>query len=225
MSMYLYTNLAILIFPLLLSFDKRIKYYTKFKALAIATVIVAAIFIAWDAVATLRGHWSFNPLYVLNFKIIGLPIEEILFFLTVPYSTLFAYEGFKYFIKDRKIKIPNVIIYSFVSLFFALALIFFSREYTFLACLSVALTLLVTLKYFGQLLTSKIYYFFITFGVLVFLIFNYILTSIPIVEYSPSAITGFRVLTIPVEDFMFNFSLLTLYLCFYTKFKRHFNLN
>ena len=225
MSLYLYINLAILIFPLLLSFERRIKYYTKFKALVTATAIVAAIFIAWDAVATLRGHWSFNPQYVLDFKVIGLPIEEILFFFTVPYSTLFAYEGLRYFIKDRKIIIPNVIIYFFASLFFVLALIFFSKEYTFLACLSVALTLLVTLKYFGQLLSSRIYYLFITFGVLVFLIFNYILTSIPVVEYSTLAITGFRVLTIPIEDFMFNFSLLTLYLGFYTKFKIYFNLN
>lgn len=220
MSLYLYINLAIILFPLILTFDKRIKYYSKLKPLLPAIAIVAAIFIAWDAVATYRGHWSFNPQYTLDFKILGLPIEEILFFITVPYSTIYAYEAIKYLIKDKKITIPKTVIYAIAAAFAILAIIFFQKEYTFLACLSVSLTLIFSIKYFSQLYSSKIFYIFIGFGLTVFLIFNYILTSMPVVQYSPLAITGVRALTIPIEDFLFNYSLLTLYLCFYTKFSQ-----
>jgi lycopene cyclase domain-containing protein len=50
---------------------------------------------------------------------------------------------------------------------------------------------------------------------LLFGIFNHVLTSLPVVSYSPQAITGLRVGTIPVEDFFYNFSLLSFYLIIY----------
>lgn len=39
-------------------------------------------------------------------------------------------------------------------------------------------------------------------------IFNGILTGIPVVEYNPQAILGWRLGTIPAEDFIYNFSYL-----------------
>ena len=90
-----------------------------------------------------------------------------------------------------------------------------NNEYTFLAIISVGLTII-----FGSLLNSKIfssssYWIYIVLTLLLFLIFNYILTSIPVVQYSQNAITGFRFITIPIEDFLFNFSMLTNYLLLY----------
>ena len=51
-------------------------------------------------------------------------------------------------------------------------------------------------------------------------IVNNVLTSTPIVLYSPDAIWGARVTTIPVEDFLYNFALLSLYLLVYLALKR-----
>jgi len=56
-----------------------------------------------------------------------------------------------------------------------------------------------------------------------FFVFNYLLTSIPIVIYNPYAITNIRILTIPIEDFFYNFSMLFLYLFFYLKSKKIFS--
>ena len=216
MSLYLYINIMIILFPLLFSFEKRIKYYSKIKYLLISILIVGSLFVFWDMFATYRGHWSFNPNYVLGIKILGLPVEEILFFITVPFSCIFAYEGIKYFLDESKLfkemKWPPII---FGIGFILFALLPIGGEYTSLALASVGLTLIFISFFMLELFSSKLFWIYTSFSLVVFLIFNYLLTSIPIVEYSPSAITNFRVITIPIEDFMFNFSMLTLYLAIY----------
>ena len=217
MSLYFYLNIAIIAFPLIFSFEKRmIKYYTKIRPLIIAIFFVGIYFVGWDVFATHRGHWSFNPIYVYDFKIFGLPLEEILFFITVPYSCLFVFESIIYFIGDKQFFRPKKIIFLVIGVLITLAAFgMINKEYTFLAIISVGLTII-----FGCLLNSKIfsstsYWIYIILTLLLFLIFNYILTSIPVVQYSQNAITGFRFITIPIEDFLFNFSMLTNYLLLY----------
>jgi lycopene cyclase domain-containing protein len=221
MSLYLYINIAIILFPLLFTFEKRIKYYTKIKNLIGSILIIGSLFIAWDVFATFRGHWSFNPNYVLETKFLGLPIEEILFFITVPFSCIFAYEGIKYYLKDSKLFSINKWIPKTIGiLFIVLALVSIGGEYTTLALASVGITIIFVSNFMKELFSSKLFWIYIAFTILVFLIFNYLLTSIPIVEYSSFAIIGFRVVTIPIEDFMFNFSMLTLYLTVYLWFSK-----
>ncbi len=48
-----------------------------------------------------------------------------------------------------------------------------------------------------------------------FLLINTVLTALPVVEYNPEAIFGFRVFTIPIEDFFYNYAMLSFYLLFY----------
>jgi hypothetical protein len=42
-----------------------------------------------------------------------------------------------------------------------------------------------------------------------------ILTALPVVPYNPTAIWGPRFITIPLEDFFYNYSLLSFYLLVY----------
>jgi len=213
MYLYLYINLAILLGPLVISFERRrINYYSKIRSVALSVLCVGMVFVAWDALATSRGHWSFNPLYLVGPKLLGLPFEEILFFITVPFSCLFTYEALAYYLKEARPmhigKLPLI-----VGLALALlSLVFVNREYTFLAMLSVGISIIVANRLVRDLFSSRLYWLYIALTFAFFFIFNYLLTSLPIVEYSDPAITGVRFTTIPVEDFMFNFSMLTLYL-------------
>jgi lycopene cyclase domain-containing protein len=211
--LYLYINLAIIIFPLAIAFEKkRIRYYSRMKPVALSILTVGVLFVAWDVLATSRGHWSFNSAYLVGLRFLGLPIEEILFFVTTPFSCLFTYEALAYFLKDKRAllldKLSPIIGVSFVLLSF----IFLNREYTFLALLSVGMTLLFAQKLAAHLFSSRLYWSYIAVTFALFFAFNFLLTSLPIVEYSALATSGLRVTTIPVEDFMFNFSMLTLYL-------------
>src|SRR5687767_6113258 len=92
MYIYLYLNLLTLFFPLLLSFDKRVAFYKTWPALFPALLINALIFIPWDVFFTQQKIWGFNPEHLLGIYFLGLPLEEILFFITVPYACIFIYE-------------------------------------------------------------------------------------------------------------------------------------
>ena len=217
MNFYLYLNLAIISFPLVFSFEKRwIKFHTKIKPLLVALFLVGIIFVGWDIIATSRGHWSFNPNHVNETRFLGLPIEEILFFVTVPYSCLFVFDSILYFIRDKELFFPKKWFFSIIGiLIISSAFGFYNREYTFLAILSVGISILFVSLVNVKLFSSRTYWIYTALTLVLFLIFNYLLTSIPVVQYSSNAITGFRVTTIPIEDFLFNFSMLTNYLLVY----------
>src|SRR5687768_13787782 len=92
MYIYLYLNLFTIFFPFVLSFDKRVQFYKNWPFLFPAIIVNALIFIAWDSTFTRIGVWGFNPGYLLGIYLFGLPLEEILFFITVPYACVFIYE-------------------------------------------------------------------------------------------------------------------------------------
>jgi len=216
MSFYLYLNLAIIASPLALSFERRLRFYSKLRPLLVALSLVGCIFVGWDAFATHRGHWSFNPAYVGGARLLGLPLEEVLFFVTVPYSCLFVFESIRHFFGDATLVSPSRRLFAGAgAVLAALSLAFLPREYTFLAVLSVGLTLLLASVVNVGIFCSRAYWTYIAVTLALFLLFNFILTSLPVVEYSSWATSNVRLTTIPIEDFLFNFSMLTAYLTVY----------
>ncbi|HEX8869463.1 MAG TPA: lycopene cyclase domain-containing protein, partial [Lentzea sp.] len=68
--------------------------YRRGPELARAVGPVLLVLAAWDVVAVLRGHWSFHPGATAGVVIGGvLPIEEILFFITIPICAVLTYEA------------------------------------------------------------------------------------------------------------------------------------
>ncbi len=65
------------------------------RRLMLTLLAVAAVFVAWDAWAVWRGHWSFNPEFVMGVFIGNQPIEEIAFFFVVPFFYIVAWEAAK----------------------------------------------------------------------------------------------------------------------------------
>lgn len=225
---YLLIDVLILVFPFLLSFKWKFAYYRFYKALVPAIIIVALGYILWDAVVTARGDWSFNYTYLSGVTLLGLPLEEILFFIVVPYSCLFIYENLVYFLPEKSLPF-NRKFYLGVSLVFILGgVLFWNQEYTVLALMSCAFFFLYATYLMPRLLQSRNYWLYIGISMIPFVMFNYLLTSIPIVMYNPGAIWGGeglwngRFITIPLEDFFYNFSLLSFYLLVYLWLKKRF---
>lgn len=212
MSLYLWINVLSFAGPFLLSFDKKVHFYTYWKTLFPAILIVGAGFIAWDIYFTENGIWGFNPDYLSGITIVNLPIEECLFFFTVPYACVFIYEVMKaYFPNFRPAQFAYWFSLMFTITAVSLALIYSQNWYTFYALLGAGL--LNWIIYFGW--TPKWYpYFVISFIITMipFLIVNGILTGAatpePVVWYNENHIMGPRIVTIPVEDIFYNFFML-----------------
>ncbi len=93
--------------------------------------------------------------------------------------------------------------------------------YTEIVILAAALALLLDMAVLRtRLLLSRRYWIFMAVMLVFFLIVNGILTGLPVVIYSSQAITGFRVITIPIEDFAYLYALITPTIAMYEWMKR-----
>lgn len=219
MSIYLLINIFTIAIPLLMSFENKIKFYKNFPQAFLSIIIVGIPFIVWDVIATIRNDWSFNSKFINGLKIFSLPIEEILFFVTIPFASIFLYETAKAYLPNVKFNFPRKL-FLFISIISLLvSIIFYQQYYTFTVLIFLSLFFFVNYFKADLLLKSNIFWIWILFTYIPFFIVNYILTSLPIVSYSPDAIWKIRITTIPLEDFFYSFSLLSFNLFFYLLLK------
>jgi lycopene cyclase domain-containing protein len=222
---YIIIDLLIIAFPLIFSFKWKFKYYKFFKPLAASITIVGLSYILWDILVTMRGDWWFEEEFLIGIEIFVLPIEEILFFIVVPFACIFIYENLEYFVKDKKISFNKWFYLALATIFVIVGIIFWQQDYTILSMFSCALFFIIASVIYPQILKSRNYWFYIILSFIPFIIFNYLLTSLIVVSYNPDAIWGGsgawngRIFTIPIEDFFYNFSMLSFYLLIYLYFK------
>lgn len=92
-SEYLALMAACLAITLPLEFVFRARVYRRALTALRSMVVMVIAFIAWDLLGIVRGHWSYNPAYVTGWRIGLVPIEEIVFFLVIPWCALLTYES------------------------------------------------------------------------------------------------------------------------------------
>lgn len=201
---YLILDILSLAFPLLFSFNSKSNFSKKWKYLGPAIIIPALIFITWDNWFTGMGVWGFNPRYLTGIYVMNLPIEEVLFFLCIPYACVFTYEAVNYFRKSEPL--PNNgqrITWILIVGLLAVGIKNYDHWYTGVTCMATAvylllLTLVVKPVYLGR------FYFAYLFILIPFFIVNGILTGTglpePVVWYNHSETLDIRIMTIPVED-------------------------
>lgn len=215
-STYLLLMLGSVLFPVIFSFEKQIHFVARWKYLPLAIGLPAAFFIGWDVWFTRSGVWSFSDAYTLGPRLFNLPLEEWLFFIIVPFCSLFIYENVKFFLKkfsyhDRIVKL----LWFVAALFFLVAIAGRDQAYTFWNFTFSTLFLIFLL--FTGWFRRHITHFIIAFlmGTIPMLIVNGILTSFPVVSYNPEEFSNLRLYTIPLEDFIYYFLLLAMNVFFY----------
>jgi lycopene cyclase domain-containing protein len=95
------------------------------------------------------------------------------------------------------------------------------KEYTFLAAASVIITLLLDKISGVRILRIPAFYIFLVVILFFKFLVNGYLTSAPIVLYDPKFFLGIRIGSIPLEDFFFGFSMVTMTIIFWEYFKRN----
>lgn len=217
---YLLINFLSVVFPFALSFDNRVRYYKSWKYIWPGLFITGVLFLIWDVIFTVKGVWSFNPGYILGIRFFDLPLEEILFFLTIPFSCIFIYCCLNYYVKT---KIPDSIIRIFTALLtvFSLLMIVFyhDRLYTFIN-FGMLFLLLVLLVYVLKVKWMNRFFLAYFVSLVPFYIVNGVLTSVPIVIYNNTENLGLRLGTIPIEDHFYLMSLLLMNVAFFEYFKK-----
>ena len=71
----------------------RLRVLRQPERLILTIVVAGAPFVVWDLYATRAGHWRFDPAQTLPWRVAGLPLEEIGFFVVVPLVTVLTYEA------------------------------------------------------------------------------------------------------------------------------------
>lgn len=210
MNLYLLINLLVVLFPLLLSFDRRVVFYRQWAAAFKAIFSVAAVFIAQDIYATAAGHWSFSPRYAGPLKILGLPPGEWLFFLSVPFASIFVYACVRGYQREKTLPVPRGSALVLAGIALIGAGLFHGRGYTFWVMLLTSLAFLVLRLLQPRLLRSLNFWTAIGISYLAFALVNGVLTAVPVVSYGPEANWGLRIGSIPLEDFFYSLALLSL---------------
>ena len=159
---------------------------------------------------TLQGVWGFNSDYISGIHIGNLPIEEVLFFIVVPFSCTFIYECCKYYLRNQKGRKLDTVL-RVLLLLYSINLIVMNPTglYTSInSCIGIIVLL------FWMVRKKHYSYIGITFllSMIPFLIMNGILTGAatkaPIVWYNNLENSGFRIHTIPMDDVIYGMTLI-----------------
>lgn len=216
---YLIFNVLIISGPLALSFDKKVAFYQKWKYVFPAIILTMIPFIIWDVIVTGR-HWWFNRQFTTTIELAGVPLGEWLFFVTVPYATLFVWEVFAAYFKNRKI--PLLYMFRKVMQYGIIAgVILFSlgKEYTGLVFVALGISAILDQVYQTNVYLQKRMLHLVLLNLGLTLIFNGYLTARPVVLYDILYQLNWRIYTIPIEDFGYGISLTFLLVMIYEKLK------
>lgn len=218
---YLLAMLFSILGPLALSFDQKVNFKQHFGNLIKSIPLVAVCFIVGDVWYTHLGVWGFNANYHLPYKIFNLPVEEISFFLVVPYACIFIYECLRgYFKIDLGSKQYGLIVF-LIALLLVGWIVTLGKLYT-------SVTLFGSMAILGWLFWKRpsfTDYLLVTYlvSIIPFMLVNGFLTGCctpePIVWYNDMENSGIRMTSIPIEDFSYSFNLISLNILVFEFFK------
>jgi len=222
MLTYLLINILTIFFPLVFSFEGKIRYYKKWNCLFPALSLTAIVFLIWDAAFTSLHIWGFHDAYLLGIQIFRLPLEEILFFFCIPFSCLYIYEVVKV---CRRSSVDENQQKGFqIALCLALCvlgILFYDKVYTRIVCFVGAGFVFMVWRFYKTVYLKNFHIAYII-SLLPFLMINGILTgglrcisSDPIVWYNNMEIMGIRIMTIPIEDVLYWYILFLMNVVFY----------
>jgi lycopene cyclase domain-containing protein len=219
---YLLVDFFTVVVPVIFSFHPKLRFDKFFKSFFKANIIVACVFITWDIYFTRIGIWGFNSQYLTGLYIFNLPIEEILFFICIPFACVFTYHCLNLFFEIKwSVQTEKIFILTLSTILFLTGIYFINNYYTSTTFISLAI-LLITLKYFVRISWLRKLICIYPILLFPFFIVNGFLTGSglehPIVWYNNEENLGIRLLTIPIEDIFYGFELILLNVFLYEYF-------
>ena len=224
MSLYFILLLCSVSVPLVLSFDKRLQFYKRWKYVLPSIFIIAAIYIFFDFILTSKGVWGFNPNYISGIHLFRLPVEEVLFFIAIPYASIFLHDAFVEYFPDFKPARRLTVSITSLLIVGSVFIIVFNIDKAYTSYIFIKVLIVLVLSLLDKSETTNAFYVTFLIILIPFLIVNGILTGTGIdsevVWYNNAENTGIRILTIPVEDIGYAFSMILFNLLLINQFKQ-----
>jgi lycopene cyclase domain-containing protein len=222
--LYLSIDLLSIAFPLAASFERRIGFHRQWRGLFIGIAVMMAVFIPWDGVFTARGVWGFSPRYTLGIDLLGLPIEEWLFFICIPYSCVYLYEVMRYaFKRDPFAAIAKPLAIAVAIALLLIGVMNLERLYTSITFIGAGGLLLFCSTVLKSPWLGRFWMGY-AISLVPFFIVNGILTGWlmpePVVWYNDAENLGVRLNTIPVEDGVYLLFFLLIVIAFHERFAK-----
>jgi lycopene cyclase domain-containing protein len=221
MDFYMILDIIMLAGPLILSFDKKVAFWRSWPIVIPATFMVIIVFGIWDVFKSLSGVWWFSEVYTGTIRWGGMPPGEWFFFFCVPYACIFILSCVRAYFKDhfwKPRRWPWLIV---AGVFLIASILTWGRIYTTTVLFSVAFFIALAAIVVPKTLNSRSFWVGMGITYIPFLIFNSILTGLPVVLYDDTQNLAIRVGTIPIEDFFYSFSMLLLGMATYDFLARH----
>ena len=212
MWIYLSLLLASIVVPLALSFDSKLRFHKKWNVVIPSVIFVAMVYMIPDIIFTNHKIWGFNPRYHLGLTLFGLPMEEYLFFLVIPYSSLFIHYAFFLYYPKACLSGASAKVLTFILLIITALVIILNYDKLYTVYAFGAMLISLFLSFPDK--SNELHKFYTSFLIILipFVIVNGILTGSlidqEVVWYNDAETLGLRVFTIPVEDFAYGFSLI-----------------
>lgn len=220
--LYLLINLGSIVVPLACSFEHRLRFMSAWRSITAAILLPALPFLLWDAAFTSWGVWGFNGRYLTGITVGTLPLEEILFFICIPYACLFSHAVLRHFVQQPVLKDwARPVTLMLLVLSVVAAMLFSDRMYTLWTAvpLAVFLSAHLALKrdYWPRLLLSYLV-ILIPFSVVNGLLTGTALPD-PVVWYDDAQNLGVRIGSIPLEDVFYGLLLIGLNITVYEELR------
>jgi lycopene cyclase domain-containing protein len=211
---YLFFNLAVSASAL-----AAVIFYPKMQKLKLRSVVMSIIvpgivFVATDVFVT-DLFWYFNSEHILGIFFLTVPVEEILFFITVPFGCLVLWVNWKKLSDNRHSIRSAPLIFAAIAV--VLATVSFSLHLSYTSFVLAALLLCIIIDGILRTRLFRKLVFLQYLGIVSMLtfIFNLYLTARPVVTYNLLMKTNLQVATIPLEDFVYGVVLVSFVVILY----------
>jgi lycopene cyclase domain-containing protein len=220
--LYLLVNFFTILIPFIYSFHPRLKFHKTWRAFFPAMLTVGLFFVLWDALFTSMGVWGFNERYITGVQFMWLPVEEVLFFVCIPYACVFTYHCLTLFM-GKSSKMENKSVQKWISIVLMVlisigAVLYADRWYT-VTTFALLAVVVFYLQFVERVKWLNAFYLIYAILLIPFFIVNGVLTGTGIEEevvwYNGAEHMGYRIGTIPVEDVFYGMALILMNVALY----------
>lgn len=215
---YALFNLVVFAEPLIFTLVFMPWFWRQWQVVLGVFVFVALPWLWLDTISFARGWWNYNEAFIFGPRLFNLPLEEVCFFVSVPFAAMVVWALINYKVPGTVKKGRARLGLAFIA---AAALIFvavFFRERTVVEVLLLLAT--VSILWFSPIIYTRAFWWWNLTSLGLLLLFQTVLAGMPVFLYNDTFASGIRVGTIPLEDFLYNFSLLNMVALAFSSFRR-----